>query len=53
MRRAEFDVMQRRMHTHVQAGEFNAYTRQSASNPHHGPVVLTTYDHRGRLHAYA
>lgn len=53
MRRAKFDVMQRRMLTHVQAGEFSAYIRQSASNTHHGPVVLTTYDHRGRLHAYA
>lgn len=52
-RRAEFDIMQRRMYTHVQANHFNAYVRSSTSKMPHGPVVLTTYDHRGRLHAYA
>ena len=53
LRRAEFDIVQRRMHTHVQASRFNTYTRSSTSSTMHSPVVLTTYDHRGRLHAYA
>jgi curved DNA-binding protein CbpA len=52
-RRAEFDIVQRRMHTPVQAHRFNTYARPSASSMPRGPVVLTTYDHRGRLHAYA
>jgi curved DNA-binding protein CbpA len=37
-RRAEFDLQQRRMQARTQARVH---------------VVLTTYDHRGRLHAYA
>jgi curved DNA-binding protein CbpA len=53
MRRAEFDLMQRRMHTHVQTHRFSNLTRQNTSSATRGPVVLTTYDHRGRLHAYA
>ena len=53
LRRAEFDIVQRRMYTPVQASRFNSYTRSSASTFQRGPVVLTTYDHRGRLHAYA
>ena len=52
-RRAAFDIQLRRLHAHVQAGVFNAYTGQGASHIHRAPVVLTTYDHRGRLHAYA
>ncbi len=53
MRRAEFDIQLRRLHPHVHATAFNAYTAQSTAHSHRGPVVLTTYDHRGRLHAYA
>ena len=52
-RRSEFDIMQRRMHTQSQASCFKSYARQSASNPSRSPMVFTTYDHRGRLHAYA
>jgi curved DNA-binding protein CbpA len=52
-RRAAFDTLQRRMHTHVQASSFNAFSRPSASSTYRDPEVFTTYDHRGRLHAYA
>ena len=52
-RRAEFDIVQRRMHAPIQANRFNTYARPSSSSTPRGPVVLTTYDHRGRLHAYA
>jgi curved DNA-binding protein CbpA len=52
-RRAEFDLMQRRRHSHAQAHRFSNFTRQTTSTAPYGPVVLTTYDHRGRLHAYA
>ena len=52
-RRAEFDIMQRRMHTQAQATCFKSYARQSGSTPSRSPEVFTTYDHRGRLHAYA
>jgi curved DNA-binding protein CbpA len=52
-RRAEFDIMQRRVYPHVQANSFNTYTRTSSHQMPRGPAVLTTYDHRGRLHAYA
>jgi curved DNA-binding protein CbpA len=52
-RRAEFDLLRNRMHAHGQTNRFNAYARPSASFTSRGSVVLTTYDHRGRLHAYA
>jgi curved DNA-binding protein CbpA len=52
-RRAEFDIVQRRMHTQVHASRFNTYARSSASTAPRNSVILTTYDHRGRLHAYA
>ena len=53
LRRADFDILQRRMHTHLQFNRFDSYTHQTASSAARNPVVLTTYDHRGRLHAYA
>lgn len=52
-RRAEFDVGQRRTHAHAQANPYNAYARASTTQMPRSRVVLTTYDHRGRLHAYA
>jgi curved DNA-binding protein CbpA len=53
MRRAEFDRMQRHLQKHVQVNRFSTYAHQSACTPLRNAVVLTTYDHRGRLHAYA
>jgi curved DNA-binding protein CbpA len=52
-RRAAYDLEQRRLYVHVQAKHGNTYIRQMASDTSHGPVILTTYDHRGRLHAFA
>ena len=52
-RRAEYDLVQGRMYTHVQINRYDTFTRQTASTAPRGPVILTTYDHRGRLHAYA
>lgn len=52
-RRAEYDLAQRRLHVHVQASRGNTYKRQMDSDVSHEPIILTTYDHRGRLHAYA
>ncbi len=52
-RRAEYDLVQGRMYTHVQINRHDTFTRQTASTAPLGPVILTTYDHRGRLHAYA
>jgi curved DNA-binding protein CbpA len=53
IRRAEFDREQNRMQTHLYSNRLNEETNQNASSSSLGPVVLTTYDHRGRLHAYA
>lgn len=52
-RRAEFDRMQRRMNMHAQARFYTANSQPNASAPMRRPLVFTTYDHRGRLHAYA
>jgi curved DNA-binding protein CbpA len=52
-RRAEYDLAQRHMYTHVQTNRYNTFTRQTTPATPRGPVILTTYDHRGRLHAYA
>jgi curved DNA-binding protein CbpA len=52
-RRAEYDLAQRRLYVHTQASHGNPFTRQRATDAPHGSVILTTYDHRGRLHAYA
>ena len=52
-RRAEYDLVQGRMYTHVQINRCDTFRRQTASTATRGPVILTTYDHRGRLHAYA
>jgi curved DNA-binding protein CbpA len=43
MRRAEFDAAQR----------YASYARHTPNPSPRNNVVLTTYDHRGRLHAYA
>jgi curved DNA-binding protein CbpA len=53
LRRAEFDIQQRRQHTQHHSLRFNTDSRQTAAAAARGRVVLTTYDHRGRLHAYA
>ena len=53
LRRAEFDIQQRRQQTQHHPLRFNTDSRQAAYSAARRPVVLTTYDHRGRLHAYA
>ena len=52
-RRAEFDHEQSCIHPHMYANRFNNGTYPNASSASRGPVVVLTYDHRGRLHAYA
>jgi curved DNA-binding protein CbpA len=52
-RRAEFDHEQRCIHPHMYANRFNNGTYPNASSASRGPEVVLTYDHRGRLHAYA
>ena len=51
LRRAEFDLQQRRHNAQQPFSRFHTYSSQAPVA--RGPVVLTTYDHRGRLHAYA
>jgi curved DNA-binding protein CbpA len=52
-RRADYDSAQYGSFARFQAHAFNAYAPSRPAQPTRGPVILTTYDHRGRLHAYA
>jgi len=50
-RRYEYDQVHRR--TQLANHRFHTYQHQVMEMRRNSAVVLTTYDHRGRLHAYA
>ena len=50
--RANFDRAQHLTHVRSQTPTTHAPRGQASAAPC-APVILTTYDHRGRLHAYA
>ena len=52
-RRADYDRSQHRSFDRFQTHASGAYTAPPQSQRARNPVILTTYDHRGRLHAYA
>jgi DnaJ-class molecular chaperone len=52
-RRRVYDQWRHSVHIQFAAERINAYQNQVAPARSTAPMVLTTYDRRGRLHAYA
>ncbi|PIT78767.1 J domain-containing protein [Limnohabitans sp. B9-3] len=52
-RRRTYDQWRHSVHIQFAAERINAYQSQIGPAHRTAPVVLTTYDRRGRLHAYA